>query len=477
MNLNSNNNYGAKAETILIILLAISVIPFCILAFFNHPAGADDYFFWDRMEKAGFVKALLSLYNNWSGRFFTHAELLVFPFIYRTVDGYKLFTLILMLAFFLSLYLLVTVLFRNSIDLKERILFSLSIIFMYFYGMDTISQGFYWLISTIVYHNTIILILFFIIFYILFCNEKTSWKKYIYIFILCVTAASISGSNEIALAITFMLVTLFFITDIFFKKKINPYLLPVIITIFISSYIVFKSSGTQLRADKFSANRDLFNSVFLSIQVLFEQFLNWTFASPLLVLTILLIPVFLKIAKQKNENYNMFCLSPFFSLVTGFIFLFVCIFLSVYSIGHYPFGRTLNFLYFLFLILWFYNALVIIFYLNKKYENKKITIPKFVYAILIFAMVIFIFAGSNLRTAYSDLFTGTAYRFNIEMNERYKYLAESKSDTIVLNSLQNFPKTIYPFDLTDDEKTIYNQWYARHFKKKSVIVKKSEPKP
>ncbi len=469
--MNSKNNSEEISETILIVLLLLSILPFIIFTFFNHPAGVEDYFFWDRMEKVGFVKAIVSLYNNWSGRFFTHAELLVAPFIYKTNDGYKLFTLFLMLLLFLSLYLFISVLFKNIIDIKERILFSLAIIFMYFFGMNTVSQGFYWLISTIVYHNTLILILYFFIFYIMLCKANTSFKKIFYTVILCFTAAAISGSNEIALVFIFMMVSFFLITELIIKKKINRQLISVFVVILISGYIDLHSHGTQLREDKFAGTLDFSGSVYLSFIVLIENLLNWVFISPLLILTVFLVPVFLKIIKHKNEYYDIFILNPFFSIALGFILLITGIFLSVWGIGHYPYDRTLNFIYFLFLIIWFYNVIVIIYYLNKKYNFKNLVFSNYVYAILITITISFIFMNKNFITAYSDLFSGTAYKFNKEMNERYKYIEESKSDTLVLNSLENFPKTIYPFDITNDPDIIYNQWYAHHFNKKSVIVK------
>lgn len=475
--MDSKNNSEGRSETILIVLMLLSILPFIIFAFFNHPAGAEDYFFWDRMEKVGFEKAILSLYNNWSGRFFTHSELLISPFIYRTNEGYKLFTLFLMLSFFLSLYLFISILFKNIIDVKERILFTLAIIFMYFFGMNTVSQGFYWLISTIVYHNTIILILYFFIFYILLCKANTSFNKIFYTVILCFTAAAISGSNEIALVFIFMMVSFFLITELIIKKKLNRQLIYVFVVILISGYIDLNSHGTQLREDKFAGTLDLFSSVYLSFAVLFENFLNWVFISPLLILTVFLVPVFLKIIKHKNEYYNIYLLNPFFSIALGFIFLITGIFLSVWGIGHYPFGRTLNFIYFQFLIIWFYNVVVIIYFLNKKYNFKNLVFPNYVNVILITLTMSFIFVSKNFMTAYSDLFSGTAYKFNKEMNERYKYIEESKSDTLELNSLENYPKTIYPFDITNDPNRIYNQWYARHFNKKSVIIKKPEPNP
>jgi len=466
----------AKNELFLTFFLIVLVLPFFILTIFNHPAFVEDYFYWHRMERVGFFNASFSLYKYWSGRFFTHSELLISPFIYRTFEGYKLFSLFLMLSFFSVLCLFISEIFKNSINFREKFLLSLSVFFLYLCKMPTVAQGFYWLIGTTVYHNTIILILLFFIGYIHLCKTKLLRFKIIYAVVLCILAIAIASSNEVGLIVTLIPVALFFFIDLIHKKKLNWSLLLVVLAIAVTALVVLKSPGTQTRMGKFAENQDFLSSFFLSFMLLSELLISWIFNSPLLALTILLIPLFFKIIKQKYENYNIFFLTPIYAFALSIVILFMSIDIIELSMGN-PFDRTVNFIYFFFLILWFYNILVIIFYLNKKYDIKKIFIPRYLYIVLICIVVMFLFINKNFRTAYSDLFTGTAYKFDKEMYERYRYIAESKSDTCIVETMQNFPETICKFEITTDPNHIYNQWIAAFFKKKAIALRKAEHIP
>ena len=153
-----------KFENYLILLILFSVLPFVILFIYNHPS-ADDFFFFTRAEKAGFFSALKSLYFVWSGRIFTHAQLLLYPMIFKTFLGYKIFTLVLMILYFIVLHFLVKEFTGKNLSKKDMFLVSLSVFFLYLYQMSIIGEGLYNFTSVVVYHNTVMLLMLFLIFY------------------------------------------------------------------------------------------------------------------------------------------------------------------------------------------------------------------------------------------------------------------------------------------------------------------------
>jgi len=114
-----SKNISLKYSNLLISIFFLSLLPFLILFIYIHPV-ADDYFFIDRLNNAGFISALKSVYHNWSGRFFSHAELLLFPQIFKTLDGYKIFALVSMLALFGCLYLFISEFTQRKISKKEK---------------------------------------------------------------------------------------------------------------------------------------------------------------------------------------------------------------------------------------------------------------------------------------------------------------------------------------------------------------------
>lgn len=452
------------------------ILPFLILSFFNHPS-AEDFFFWTRVERVGFINALFNLYKHWSGRFFSHSELLINPLIFRSFFGYKVFTLILMLLFFYVLFLLISEFTKSDISLKQRLLLSISIFFLYCFGMPTTSEGFYWLISVPVYHNAIIFtMIFFISYNRLRKSEKLS-SKIIYTAISCFSVIAIAGSNEVAMSTMILILALIAAVNLYEEKKIHWSLLLIIVCIGIASYIDITAPGTEVRGNSFLGKHKFMYSVTWSFTVLMKNLASYIFTTPLLPVTLILLPVLFKLIKNEENNTNIFFILPFISLILSILLLYSNIFTSVWSTGNTPYKRTLNLIYFEFLILWFYNVIVLLIYLNKKYKFNEAFVPKFLYLIALIALAFFLIKNNNVKTAYSDLFRGTASNFDFEMNERYKYIQQSNSDTCEVDSLKIYPKTIFAHEITSDPDIPYNQWYARYFNKKAIILKKSGSKP
>lgn len=449
------------------------ILPFLILSFFNHPS-AEDYFFWTRTERVGFYNALLNLYKHWSGRFFSHAELLINPLIFRSFFGYKIFTLLMMLLFFFVLFKFISEFTKSDISFRERLLFSVSVFFLYCYGMPTTSEGFYWLISVPVYHNAIIFTLIFLIAYNRLIKSEKLSGRILYTVIACFSVIAIAGSNEVAMSTMILILVLIAAVNLIKERKIHWPLILIFICIGIASYIDITAPGTAVRGNSFLGKHKLVYSITWSFTVLMKNLSSYLFSTPLLPVTIILLPVLLKIIKNEENNLNIFFIVPVVSIILTILLLYSNIFTSVWSTGNTPYKRTLNLIYFEFLILWFYNVIVLLIYLNKKYEFNTVFIPKYLYIIAVLALAIYLFKNNNVKTAYSDLLRGTASDFDIKMNERYKYFQNSISDTCTVDSLAIYPKTIFAHEITSDPDIPYNQWYAKYFNKKAIILKRPE---
>lgn len=421
------------------------------------------------MDRIGFLKASDSLYQVWSGRFFSHTISLLIYFFAENDIYYKIFTFFFMIAFIVSVFFFVKVLGKDSISLREKILITVSIFFLYLYSLPAVSQGFYWLISVPVYNNSLILVMLFVIFYIGLYRSESMVARVVYMLLCCFTGFCIGGSNEIAMIFSMMLLG---ILILFNFKKLNWYLIFITMFLALGSYIDIRSPGTKLRHLKFPGNHNLPYSIFHSFTNVIENVFLWIFTSPLIPVTILLIPVLYKLIIKSDRKPYIFILKPIYSIIISFIFLYAGTFVFYLSIGHEPFPRSLNVIYFIFLFLWFYNVITIMNYLSNTFKFNFERIPKFLYAVSFVLIVFFLFLGNNVKTAYTDLFSGTAARYDKELNDRYEFINNNKSDTVFVEKLKNNPFTIKSFELTPDPNEIYNQWYSSHFKKKSIILKK-----
>lgn len=461
---------GKKTETLFIIFLSLLIFPFCVLSFYNHPS-AEDFFFWTRVEKVGFINALTNLYKNWSGRFFTHAELLLNPLLFRTFEGYKVFTLVMMLIFLFVVILFVSELTGKSSSIREKLLISLSIFFLYLYGMPAVSEGLYWLIGVPVYHNTLILVMLFIICFLRLKKSVKQFHKIFYLVSSCLLVIAIGGSNEIAMSSTLLLLLILFFKEIYKQRKIPWNLSVIIISLLIAAAIDIFAPGTGAREGNFLGKHKFIYSIILSFSILYKNLFAWIFGTPVLPVTILLIPAFANFIKN-GENRNLFPVNPLYGILFCIAVLYMNIFLSVWSTGNNLYKRTLNVLYFEFLLIWFFTAISSLNYFNLKRKINFEGLPKFVYAIAVAALLAYLFKPNNVRTAYSDLIRGTAAAYDNEQTSRYEFIQSSNSDTVVVDSLKHYPKTIFAHEITTDPNSPYNSWYARFFNKKIIVLKK-----
>lgn len=464
-----SKNISLKYSNLLISIFFLSLLPFLILFIYIHPV-ADDYFFIDRLNNAGFISALKSVYHNWSGRFFSHAELLLFPQIFKTLDGYKIFALVSMLALFGCLYLFISEFTQRKISKKEKLIFTLSVIFLYLYQMSSVGQGFYWFLSYAVYHNTIIFLLLFFISFNRLTNSNSGINKIYYTILCCFLAVAVGGSNEISMIILNSLLLLFILKNIYLKKW-NWSLFLIFLTLLFTTYIVMSSSGTEHRANVFSGNRNFTESFLNSFPELFKNLFSWSFLSPLFAVTFLLIPVFVKLNNDKFQTSLFFKNPPFFLFVISLLILNAGFFISYYGLGRIPYDRTINFIYFLFLILWFYNVINLIVYFEEKHKLRVSIIPKYYFAAGILVVILYLFKDNNIKYAYEDLMNGTAVAYDKEQDDRYKIIEACKSDTCEVDKLNNLPKSFFMFDISKDPGSIYNKWYSKYYKKNVIKLK------
>ncbi len=151
------------------------ILPFLILCFYNQPTP-EDFVFGNETNKLGFLKAQEFFYNNWSGRFFSYAVLSLNSLIFTFTEGYKITTILFMLLFISIFVLLFSAFFKREINFSEILILSLSVLFLYFYKAPSISEGFYWLTSTVIYHLGFILICIFLISYQKVMTENRKQK-------------------------------------------------------------------------------------------------------------------------------------------------------------------------------------------------------------------------------------------------------------------------------------------------------------
>jgi len=450
--------------------LSIMVLPFFVLVFYTNPS-TDDFNASENVVINGFVKSQYTLYQYWSGRFFSNITTSLNPLIHRSFLLYKITIFVLMVSFLAVLIFFIFDIFRNSLTSNNKYLIVLSVFFLYLCSMPSTAQGFYWFVSVMIYQLSLILILLFIIFYIRLTNSESLRQRNLYTFITAILSISIAGSNEIALVLILTSVFLLMIKSFYMRSKFKWSILIIFVLTIAASYFVISAPGNTARSELYSENHLFVKSIILSFKELSEILIHWIFLTPLIPVTLILTPVFFIIFSKPNINTKLFSGNPFITFAIYLIFLFISFFIFYWITGKPPYNRTLNFIYFIFLIGWFYNVIVITGFFKIKFNVELKSLPGIVYILAIIVISFLLIRKSNVRTAYADLLRGTASKYNTELIGRYNFIKESKSDTLVIDELVNIPRTIFVADITSDPKAMCNIFYSQYFGKNSITLK------
>src|SRR5882724_958466 len=91
------------------------LIPFLYIARYNRPC-ADDYVYGLRFPKYSISEVVKQEYLNWSGRYFSRIIYKFNPAGYHSLSDYRLFSILLILLFVITILFLVTTLTRGYLS-------------------------------------------------------------------------------------------------------------------------------------------------------------------------------------------------------------------------------------------------------------------------------------------------------------------------------------------------------------------------
>lgn len=436
----------------------MSILPFLVISFFTNPT-ADDFAYNSKSRDLGFWDAQLFWYHEWSGRYLATAILSVKPLVSDSFLIYKLIPVLLLISLFISLYYLSSLLLVN---LKKRdfCIFTFFILAMYLIQMPSVSQGLYWLSGSVTYQlsNILAVLLFCFLIKLIETNERKYLALSIFFTFLVV------GLNEASMLLITFLIGVVFIFKSIQQKKFNFSILILLIFAVVFAVIVIKSPGNVIRASTFSNKNQFFYATYKSILAGTSYLVVWL--PFIIVFSFIFFDYFgkktdIKISKIFNVNPIIVCLIVFIIPVIGF-------FTGYWSTGLNPPSRTINIIYFYFLMGLVYLTFVVFFKLKQK-RNDFITYSLSVKYLLFIIIFIQLSQENNIRTAYSDLVSGKAYNYDMELKNRYKIIRNSSKDTILVPMLSFKPRTIYFGDITNDSYDWRNQVYDSYYKPKTII--------
>jgi hypothetical protein len=241
-----------------------------------------------------------------------------------------------------------------------------------------------------------------------------------------------------------------------------------------ASLFVWIAPGNAVRYSDLPHRFDVTFSAEASVSLAAHHIINWLRHSPLLLMTVLYVPIGIRIDNKIKTGHPWFSLHPAISIGLLLILMVANSFPAYFSTGFPPPGRAENGEYLLFIIGWFFNTQVVIRHLNKKSKLSPKPLPRYIVIILALSIAS-IFTQkeyNNVRAAYSELLSGRAYRFDQEMKQRYKAIQECPETLCEIEKLRNPAYFLYADDdITANPQDPRNVSSALYFKKKAIKIR------
>lgn len=458
-----------KLIFLFVLLISIfSLLPFVVLTAYNHPS-VDDFIYSFAFIKDGFFIPQYNWYVDWSGRYTATAFLSLSPISFYSFTGYKFGSLALLTFLGVAFYYLVNQLFYKE-SFLNRISVSLLIFIIYLYQMPKIATGLYWGAGATTYQLGNVFTLLMLGSLILFFKTKKNKHKMLVIGFLFL----LIGSNETVMLLTDML--LFFLAIFYYtrKQKLNikyiksdSFLILLLVFAFVFSLIVFLAPGNDVRLRHLPNKHKLiaFYNSYLSAKQYLIMWLPSFGVFSLLTLSL--------ITKLDFNKEKWFSIHPIFAFIIVLLITYAGFFPAHWSMGVPPPARTINTIYFFFILTWMYFILSLFSYFKTN------TFPQpFKYTLLVIGVIFFI-KPNNIQTAYQDWLSGDAKKYNQQLENRYKLITEKKAeltekDTLVVSALDKKPKTLFFNDIGEKPDDWRNKSYAKYFEIPNIIIEKKE---
>jgi len=456
---------NVKISSLFLIGLFLAILPYCYLTFFANPSS-DDFGFAVQSQNNDMLHLVKQTYLYWNGRYVSNIFIYLNPIAFGSFVGYKIIPLVMIILFSLSNYVLVSQLFNTNTK-QNKLIINLVLTLLFIHNMPIISEGLYWFTGSVIYTLGLIIASLYISIFINIIREK---RKGFHFILLSVLLFFVCGFNEVqTLLVVFFLMVL---SAIFYHKKLAGKRIVItqfFLSILFAAVVIF-SPGNEVRGLAYQNSHNFSNSFIYSLLQVFRFSFLWITSIPLIAASFLYYQLNKEFRKESKLFQNSFYLTRWASLFLLFSVIFICVFPAYWATGILGQHRTLNVAYFFFLVLWFINLTVWYNYYQKKLRfgltaNIKTTLALFLLVGLLFT--------NNGFNSLSDIFYGTAERYNQQLSTRFYDLKNINNDEkkdIVLEKLSAYPKCLFVSDITENSNDWRNQGYNLYFNLDNKII-------
>lgn len=451
-----------------IIALAV-VFVYVMLGFYAHPS-ADDYCMAHGVHQSGLIPHLVHHYVEWSGRYASNTFYALFGMLFGYGDGYRLLALLMVVGLFVSvLYLLATVLAVRMTS-PVLLLVSTGFLMIYLTGMREPAGSLYWSAGALTYQTANMLLLLQLALTIrLFNNRLQAAKRYQLMTSLTVVLVMGIGTHETNIAMVLLLVFVAMLFSLIKASQLKIYWLVMLVLALICIAIVFLSPGNLAREATFPMRHDWLHAINGSISSGLQVMGYWL-SSPLLWFSTIAWGILSPGLLREDSRLPAITLPVL--VITGLFTLLIPVVLQFpawWAMGGYPPARTVDWIYFVFLISWFTFTTCVVVYLHQseslslKTDTKQTAILVGVAPLL---LVVLLAMNGRFYQATGDLFR-YASPYKAYMDQRMqtidRALVHGQLKLAVPEYTGTYPRSIVYNDIRYDPRDWRNVCYADYY--------------
>jgi len=431
-----------------LLALLLSILPFLILTYFCHPAY-DDFCISAHALTTGFIERQINVYKVGAGRYFSTLVLTFSPLNVGSFAGYKAFGVATILLTFVSIFCLIHAIVRSAVPLIDKLIATSFLAALFSNQAPDITEAYFWTTGEIVYQLPLILsMLFFAV--VIRSSDKSKGAKLFRLFLSCLLIVAIVGSNETSMLVIALLI--FTITIAMWMAKSEQrwsWLIFSIITIFCVA-VVIAAPGNTVRSSVFPGRHRFFYSLGMSFRQEVSFLLIWLSNFAFVFGTFLFIPIAGKLS-DTIPFFRHIRVSPIVSSILLLFLVFLGLFPAYWGTGMMGQHRTVNTVYFFFLIGWFVNIVIWVDFLKRRRGFTFARLPNYVYVVGVPILLCTLLFSNNTKIAIADLVRGRAYRYDKLVYRRYAQFEQCARD----GNVDNCPVE----RITDLPTTITNPYY------------------
>lgn len=454
---------GKRSASLVQLICAALLAPLLYICMYVHPSGRDDY---ANADWTSFPRGFAHIYQTSGGRYFSNIAAMLSPLHWHSMSGYRIACAILLAAFIVTFYRLLSAGFRTFTTVPRyvgRAIAAVSVVLM-LNNMAALSEGFFWYTGAVTYVLSAMLLGWFCL---ILLRKTIDTIHRAALLILCF---AIVGGNEL----TMLLCTVLSVGGWLFsktanrdaRKKMYAFLS---LECLVCAAISVMAPGNYVRLGQ--QERPL--SMVLPDWLYFTQKFayNWITSPYLLLFSLMLVIV--------TQAYPL--RKPFLSLLSAFLLpvgiMYLLTLPVTLSLGSKYHPRVQNVIYVFFLIGWIVFVLHLSYWIRLLVVKAGESRAQMRQMLLIGGIIVVLISvnthnlrNSNLFNTYKCLARGIPKGYSAELNSRYRLLQQNTDTLLVAPIRHKDDNVLYFLDNTPSTADEQNKSYARYWGRKAVGV-------